>query len=208
MQLKSSHSQHILETGIATVTSGGHWFNATRETVEKFVPGLLKRHDYEKLVKSAVAWVESTDSLSLILYFVLVFSINTWVATGVVILFYFGWFFYKSAFVNIPTTPLFKFFNLDIIQLGVAAVALSFLGIEGIYSGLIIGIIFFFLFKVGLLRMGLNGLIAKKTSDSLTPNDRVFKMILIRYAIYENLNPPEIERLENHIKEALLKRNS
>ncbi|MEX0769720.1 MAG: hypothetical protein WD035_03250 [Balneolaceae bacterium] len=199
------HSQFIFETGVATVSSGGHWFNATRETVEKFVPGLLKRQDYEKLIKKAVAWIESADSLSMILYFVLVFTTNVWIASLAVIPFYLGWFYYKSAFINLPTTPILQFFNLDSIQLGVAAVALSFLGIEGMYSGLMIGILYFFLFKVGLLRMGLEKWNAKRSQENLTLNDRVFKMILVRYAIYENMNPPEVERLEEHIKETLLK---
>ncbi|MEX0995333.1 MAG: hypothetical protein WD599_07365 [Balneolaceae bacterium] len=192
---------------MATVTSGGHWFNATRETVKKFVPGLLKRHPYEKLVKNAVVWIESADSLSMVLYFILVFTTTTLIATLSVILFYLWWFFYKSAFVNIPATPILKFLNLDVIQLGVAAFALSFLGIEGIYAGLLIGILFFFLFKIGLLRMGLERWNAKRSDHTLSLNDRVFKMILIRYAIYEDLNPPEVEHLEKHIKETLLKRN-
>jgi len=54
MTSKFSHAQNVLESKTATVTSGGHWFNATRETVKEFVPGLLKKQEYESLVMKAV----------------------------------------------------------------------------------------------------------------------------------------------------------
>src|SRR5690625_5829195 len=79
---KVSHTQNVLESGFATVTSGGHWFHATRDTVKSVVPGLLQRYDYKELILSAVAWIDSTDSLSLILFFILVFLIPVWPEIG------------------------------------------------------------------------------------------------------------------------------
>jgi len=86
----------------------------------------------------------------------------------------------------------------------VAALSLSLLGIQGNYSGLVIGLIFFFLFKVGLLRL-LMGRIEAKRTKGITLNDRVLKMILIRYSIYEDVVPAEISSIEDHLKDAFLK---
>lgn len=206
MSSKYSHSQNVLESGFATVTSGGHWFHATRETVEDFVPGLLDRHEYEDLILKAVSWINSTDSLSLLLYYILVFLMPAWIAAFITVVFYFTWYYKKSALVIISLTPVLDVLNHDALQLGVAAVILSILGITGNYYGLLYGFLFFFLFKVGLLRLFLSWMEAKSNpGEELPLNDRVFKMLLIRYSIYEDLSPPEVSRLEDHLKEAFLK---
>lgn len=203
---KKKHDIHIMEAGTYTVTSGGHWFNATGKTVDKFVPGLLKKHDFEKLVSRAVLWIDSTGSLAMILYFLLVFTAGTLIASVAAILFHVWWYFNKSAFVNITMSPVLNIVNKDFFQLLLAGVCLSFLGIGSNYSGLIIGIIYFFLFKVDLLRMFLERVVAGKISKSKLPlNDRVLKMVLVRYALYEDLPPPEVQEMDKHIQETLTK---
>jgi hypothetical protein len=205
MKSKISYKQNVLESKVATVTSGGHWFNVTRKVVDDFVPGLLKKQDYEKLVLTAVTWIESAESLALILYFVLVFFTPYWFAAGVALGFYFFWFYLKSAFVTITMTPVLKFLNHDALQIGVAAIALSMLGIEGNYAGLLFGIIYFFLFKVGLMRLLLDRIEVKREREGLQLNDRVLKMVLIRYSIYEDVTPPEVTDMEEYLKESFLK---
>jgi len=196
---------NILETDLYTVTSGGHWFNATSRTVEEFVPGLLDKHSFDKLLSKAVLWINSTDSISLLLYFILVFTTNTMVAAVAAILFYFWWYFYKSAFVNLLFMPLINILNKDLTQLLIAAVALSFLGVNENYTGLLIGVIYLFLFKVGLLRLLLNKIMQGRMKNRLPLNDKVFKMVLIRYAMYEDIAPPEVEKLDKHVQNAIMK---
>lgn len=205
MTSKFSHSQNVLESNVATVTSGGHWFNATRDAVDEFIPGLLKKQNYNKLILTAVTWIESADSLALILYFILIFNTPAWVAASVALGFYFFWFYYKSALVNLILTPLLRVFNHDAVQIGVAAIALSMLGIYGNYSGLLIGVLFFFLFKVGLMRLFMGRIETRRKQKGLTLNDRVLKMVLIRYSIYEDVTPPEVGSMEDYLKESFLK---
>jgi len=199
-----SQAQNVFESGSTTVTSGGHWFHANREMVEEFVPGLLKEVRYERLVLDAVTWIESTDSLAMLLFFVLVFLLPAPYAALLTILFYVSWYYGKSAFVSLLLTPLLKLVNMDLLQIGVAALALTFLGIGGNYSGFLFGILFFFLCKVGLLRLLLYRIGADRPGDSLPLNDRVLKMILIRHSIREDLIPPQVERMEKQIKEGIL----
>lgn len=207
MKSRRSHSQNILETPISTVTSGGHWFHATRETIKDYVPGLLDKYDFETLIKKAVTWIDSADSLALILYFVLAFLINPWIAAGVAFGFHALWYHKKSAFVNIMMTPILSFFNMDFFQLLLAALVLSYMGMSGMYTAVVLGIILFFLFKVGLLRRGWDKLQEKKSDEKLPLNDRVLKMVLIRYSIYQNMPPKEVEKLDRHVQEAVLKFN-
>lgn len=207
MKSRRSHSQNILETPVSTVTSGGHWFHATRETIKDYVPGLLDKYDFEALIKKAVTWIDSADSLALILYFILAFLINPWIAAGIALGFHAFWYHKKSAFVNIVMTPILSFFNMDFFQLLLAALVLSYMGMSGMYTAVVLGIIFFFLFKVGLLRRGWDKLQDKKSDKKLPLNDRVLKMVLIRYSIYQNMPPKEVEKLDRHVQDAVIKFN-
>jgi hypothetical protein len=208
MTSKRSHSINVLETPFSTVTSGGHWFHATRDTIEEFVPGLMKKYSFEELIGKAVTWIDSADSIAMILFFALAFITNAWIAAGAAFLFHYWWYHKKSAFVNIVFTPLISLLNKDFIQLIVAAVALSFMGITGMYLAVTFGIIFFFLFKVSLLRRLWDRLDGKNTGKALPLNDRVLKMVLVRYSLYENMPPPEVERLESHIRQAVVDYNT
>ena len=210
MNKRSSHSLNILETPFSTVTSAGHWFHATRKTIEEFVPGLLKKYEYESLISRAVAWIDSADSLAMLIYFILAYTTGDWVAIVLAPLFHFFWYHNKSGFVNTVFTPVLSMINKDLFQIAVAAVALSFMGIYGMYTELIFGIIYFFLFKIGLLRRLWDRLDRRKSSTGkrLPLNDRVLKMILIRYALYEHIPPPEAERLERHVEQAVINFNT
>lgn len=204
MNSKRSHSLNILETPFSTVTSSGHWFHATRDTVKEYVPGLLKIYPFEELIGKAVVWIDSADSLAMILFFALAFFINPWIAAAISLLFHYVWYHQKSAFINIPSTPFLKLLNQDFFQLLLAAVVLSFMGITGMYTAVILGIIVFFLFKIGLLRRLWDKLDSGKKGEKLPLNDRVLKMVLVRYSLYQNIPPGEIEELDRHVQQAVL----
>ncbi len=208
MSSRNSHSVNILETPFSTVTSNGHWFHATRDTVNKYVPGLLKKYSYEDLITKSVTWIDSADSIAMLLYFALAFTVNPWIAIITAPLFHYWWYHNKSAFVNIPFLTVVNLINKDLFQLLIAAVALSFMGISGMYLAVSFGILYFFLFKVSLLRRLWDKLDQSSKKDKLPLNDRVLKMVLIKYALYENMPPVEIERLENHVRQAVIDFNT
>lgn len=205
---KKSHSINILETPFSTVTSGGHWFHATRETVNEYVPGLLKKHSFESLISKAVTWIDSADSLAMLLYFGLAFITETWIAAVIAFLFHYWWYHKKSAFVNIVFETPVRLLNSEILQILVAAVALSYMGISGMYLAVTIGIIYFFLFKVSLLRRLWDKFDSAGKGDKLPLNDRVLKMVLVRYAVYEDIPPVEVEKLDEQIRQAVVEYNS
>lgn len=207
MDTRQSHSVQLLETPYSTVTSGGHWFHATRESVRDYVPGLLKKYSFEELIAKSVVWIDSTDSLALIIYFLLAYVTEVWIAAVAAFLFHYVWYHQKSAFVNIVFTPILSLFNRDFFQLLLAAVVLSFMGISGMYVAVIIGMAYFFLFKIGLLRRFWDWMEVKRDQKKLPLNDRVLRMVLIRYSLYENMPPPEIEKMDREVQKAILERN-
>lgn len=58
------------------------------------------------------------------------------------------------------------------------------------------GLVFFFLMKLGLLKR-LWDYLDQGTDKKLTLNDRVFKMILVKYGMHYNLQPSEVQQMED-----------
>jgi hypothetical protein len=203
-----THKMNILESPVSTISSSGHWFFATRETVEEYVPGILDKYSFEWLIRKSVIWVNSADSLGMILYFTLAFTVNPWIAAISTLVFHMWWYFSKSAFVSLSLTPFLSFLNHEFVQLLIAGVALSFLGMNGMYLALGFGILYFFLFKLGLMRRLWDRLDKKKSGDKLPLNDRVLKMLLVRLSMKENMAPGDIQKLEDHVQEAVIKFNT
>lgn len=202
---ESGDPQHqFVETKVGIVTRNRDWFHITSEYIEQFVPGLLDKVSLKKLIGDAEAWVRSADSLSLILVLALLFLINPWLAALISLAFHWFWYNYKSGFVNRPMSRVLGFINSDGFLLTISFVSLSLLGVSGNYIAAIIGIVYFFLMKLRLLKMGWDAL-AKEHTESLTLNDRVLKMIIIKHAIHEDVLPPEVENMEDRIKEIALK---
>lgn len=205
---KSSHKIHILESPISTISSSGHWFFATRKTVEEYVPGLLEIYSFEDLIRKSITWINSADSLGMILYFILAYIVNPWIAAGITLGFHVWWYFNKSAFVSVSLTPVLSFLNHEFVQLLIAGVVLSFMGMDGMYLALGFGILFFFLFKIGIMRRLLDKIDKNRSGDRLPLNDRVLKMLLVRYSMKENIAPGDVQRLEDHVQEAVIKFNT
>lgn len=202
----SSQRQNLfLETKLGIVTRTGDWFHTTSKHIKEFVPGLLEKRSLDLLVEEAIAWVRSADSLSLTLLLVLLLFIHPIFAAVIAIAFHFFWYRFKSGFVTIYLGKLLKFMNKDGYLLMTSLVIISLLGIDGQYLAAGIGLVFFFLMKLGLLKR-LWDRIDKDSENHLTLNDRVFKMILVRYAMFYNMAPAEVQTMEERFKELAISR--
>lgn len=168
------------------------------------MPGLLKFYSFEELIIKAVAWIDSANSLAMLLYLGLAFILNPWLAFGISLLFHYMWHHYKSLFFNVPFTPVLSLINKDLFQLIAAALALSYLGINGMHLAAVLGMLGFFLFKVGLLRMLWDKIQSRDPQNKLPLNDRTLKTILVRYSLYHNLSQKDIKKIDKHVRSAAL----
>jgi hypothetical protein len=206
MDKHTSRSQNLfLETQLGIVTRTGDWFHTTKDHIEEFVPGLLKKRPLNALVEEAVAWVRSADSLSLTILLVLLMFIHPIFAAIIAIAFHFFWYRFKSGFVTIYMGKLLKMMNTDGYLLMTSLVVISLVGMNGQYLAAGIGLVFFFLMKLGLLKR-LWDKIDEDKADELSLNDRVFKMILMKYAMHYNQNPSEVQGMEDKFKELAMSR--
>lgn len=205
MRRNRSSNDLYVETKLGIMTRTGDWFHTTTDQVKEFVPGLLEKRSFDKLVEEALAWVRSADSLSLTILFILLFLIHPVLAAAIALGFHWLWYRYKSGFVTIFLGKVLKFINSDGYLLIIALIALSILGLQGEYLATALGFIFFFLMKLGLLKR-LWDRLHNISSDEIPLNDRVFKMLLIKYAMYENVAPSKVQTMEERIKELVLNR--
>lgn len=201
MKNHSSRSNNLfLETQLGIVTRTGDWFHTTSEQIKKFVPGLLEERSLDQLVEEAIAWVRSADSLALTILLVLILFIHPVLAGTIAIAFHFFWYRSKSAFVTIYLGKLLKLMNTDGYLLITTLVVISAVGMNGQYLAAGIGLVFFFLMKLGLLKM-LWDKIDEGVEKKLSLNDRVFKMILVKYSMHYNLSPGEVDQMEDKFVE-------
>ena len=201
MKKQNPGAQNLfLETQLGIVTRTGDWFHITTDQIKQFVPGLLEKRPLDKLVEEAIAWVRSADSLSLTLLLVLLLVIHPIFALTIAMAFHFLWYRSKSAFVTVYLGKVLKLLNTDGYLLITSLVIISALGMTGQYLAAGIGLVFFFLMKLGLLKR-LWDKIDQDVDKKLTLNDRVFKMILVKYGMHYNLQPSEVQQMEDKFVE-------
>lgn len=199
MDKKKTHSVQILETPFSTVSNRGHWFYTTRAAVERHLPGLLNFCTFEKLISRSIVWIDSANSLAMLLFLGLVFLIKPWPAIAISILFHFLWYHYHHLFARIGWTPILTVINHDLFQLAVAVPVLSYLGMTGNYLATLLGLVSFFLFKVGLLRMLWDRIPSIGSKRKLPLNDKTLRVILTQYASRHNISQKHITKIDQQI---------
>ncbi|HKK46163.1 MAG TPA: hypothetical protein VJ964_11625 [Balneolaceae bacterium] len=205
---KSTGRQDLyLETQMGIITRYGDWFHTTAKHIEVFVPGLLDKRSLDQLVEEANAWVRSADSLANTLLLVLLLFIHPVLAVAVAVAFHFFWYRTKSAFVTIFLGKVLKFLNTDGYLLVTSLIVLSLIGMGGHYLAAGIGLLFFFIMKLGLLKR-LWDKIDEGVEKELSLNDRVFKMILVKYGIHYDLAPAEVQKMESKFQELATSRKN
>lgn len=204
----SGNMSGFVETPLGIISASRNWYHTTSDAIEAFVPGLLKTYDLENIIHDAEAWVKSGDSLAFLLYIGLIYFVDPWICGIGVLVFHSFWYINKSAFVSPLFSGLLKILNHDAVLMAVAVGGLSYLGITGRYTAVIIGIVLFFLFKIGLWRWGIDYLHRRFSKSSFTLNDRLLKMLLVRLAIKNDIEVKEIDQMDKRMKELVFKRKN
>lgn len=189
--MKKNDKSFFIETELGTVTQKGDWFRINKEQLEEFAPGLMKHITFSTLIKEAQAWVESVSSLSLILLYILFFFFNPWIAAAITLVFHFFWHHNKSAFVVNKVAKIFVVINSTAFLFIIALICLSYLAMHQQFAAFGIGLVFFILMKPGLLRKLWDRFELGQSKSSLTLNDRVLKMIIVKHALYQSDSSPE-----------------
>lgn len=196
---KSKSQPSYVETSLGIVTTGGNWFHTSSDQIEEMVPQIFEHCTLGELVNAAEIWIKSADSLSLLLYFVLILVVPPVISALLVLSFFLFWYVQKSALVSPYLTTILQWINKDGTLIIISGISLSWLGMTNQFVALAIGILYFFIFKLGLLRWGMDYLY-EKVRSGLPLNDRLFKMLILKYAIRHGIEVPEIEEMDQKVK--------
>lgn len=196
-----------VETPAGIFTTAGHWFHTTGKQIDEYAPGLTRRYPLGELLRFAEQWVVSPDSVSLVIFLILSLFMNCIIAEIISLIFFLFWYFNKSAFISVAGTTIIRFLNIEVVLVVLGVLMISVKGINGDYLQVILGFLFFFLYKFGWLRRLLDRQ-WKDRSKGIPLNDRIIRMLVIKYSLHEGIDVKEknIIRWEKDIRDLLQKR--
>lgn len=204
---KTQQNFDFVESPSGIFTTAGHWFHITRDQIDSYAPGLTNAVSLNVLLKDAEEWVVSSDNVTLVVFLILSLFMNCIYAGIISLVFFPFWHYNKSAFVSFSSTKIIKLMNIEMLLVLLAVLMISIKGIHGEYIQVVLGFLFFFLFKFGWFRM----LINKWKGDELKGiplNDRIMRMLIIKYSFHEGIDLREknVNQWEKDIQNLLRKR--
>jgi len=199
---------NFVVTSLGIVTSDNIWFHTTREAIEDYAEGLLDEYPLEELVPEARNWVKSCSNLSLLLYMAMGCFMPANVTVVATILFFLAWYYLRSLFAAPALKWVVKIVNTEVILMGSTLIALSYMGIMGRYTAFGIGVAVYLLFKLDLVRKFIDYLLRIFSSSPMSINDKIFKMLITRYAIKHHIVTADTGELRDHIMKLFEKRKS
>lgn len=190
----------MVELPDGITTSNGNWYHTTSKHIQAYIPGLLKKHSLEKIIKSADYWVSSANGFALILYLILaLMGIDAVVSGTISIVFFLFWHFNTGAFVTPLLNQIVRLFNFDGFLYVASAGILIYLSMQGEQTAMWVGLLLFFLFKVGLLKIFLKWISSKKKDTKVERQDRILNMLLVRYGIKEGMYSGNIQSMQDSL---------
>lgn len=201
MERKASKFKwNMVELPDGITTSNGNWYHTTSAEIKKYVPGLLKKHSIEDIVKNADYWVGSSNGMALILYLILAATgISALVSALIAVIFFVVWHYNTSAFVIPVLNPVVRLFDLDGFLYVSTAGVLIWFSFNEQYSAMWVGLLLFFLFKVGLLKLLMKWLASKSKKNKPEQQDRILNMLLVRYGMKEGLYSGNVQSMQNNL---------
>jgi hypothetical protein len=178
-------------------TSFGNWYTMTREGLESYVPGLLKRYSLEHLVRVADDWLRSREQFPVLVFMLLVYSpLPELLSLVLGLSFYVFWRTQLSALIYPWAHPAIQWICEDALLYGVFIVGLAYdsvapvgwgqLGLSSLEITTLVGS--FLIIKTGLAAMAFHFLHTRfSKKDTTAISDRILNMVLIRYGYKEGL---------------------
>ncbi|MEX1123310.1 MAG: hypothetical protein WD491_07725 [Balneolales bacterium] len=188
----------FIETPKGIFTAAGNWFYITVDNLRSYAPGLFRKHSVEEIISDAEVWIRSPDSLSITLFMFTLLVAGIEVAVIVTVLFLPFWHLNKSAFINYPTTKLMRLIDKEAFLILLSIMVLSWMGMNENYTSLVVGLLFFLVLKFGGFRK-LVDIYYQRQPHKIPLNDRILKMVVLKYAMHEDVNVDEVKKMETDV---------
>lgn len=185
-----------IDTPAGIFTTSGNWFHTSTKDLESYAPGLFAEQSVRSVIKDAEVWIRTTDSLTILFFFAIMLSVSVQAAAVFSLIFMPLWYINKSAFTYPGISKILKLLDYEFVVVLIAVASLSVFGINEQYYNLTLGFLFFFLFKFGWYRKLIDRLYHKRNTGKLTLNDRLLRMMVVKYAQAAGENVGEVDKME------------
>jgi hypothetical protein len=202
MNTLNTTSSEFVETPAGIFTRNGNWYYITSGLIKGISPELLSYKSLDDLVSDAEIWVKSTDAVTVLVFILLIQIIPMPLALITSLGVLYLWQVSKSALVGSYSTSILKVLTNDGFILMTSVASISYLGIQQQYYEMFTALVFFLVFRFGWLRK-LFDTFYQKRSGSITLNDRVMKMVVIKSAIQHRVEIPGLRSMEQQILDAM-----
>jgi hypothetical protein len=202
MNTLNTTSSEFVETPAGIFTRNGNWYYITSGLIKGISPELLSYKSLDDLVSDAEIWVKSTDAVTVLVFVLLIQIIPMPLALITSLGVLYLWQVSKSALVGSYSTSILKVLTNDGFILMTSVASISYLGIQQQYYEMFTALVFFLVFRFGWLRK-LFDTFYQKRSGSITLNDRVMKMVVIKSAIQHRVEIPGLRSMEQQILDAM-----
>lgn len=207
MSLLNSTASDYVETPAGIFTRNGNWYYMTSELIRKLSPEVLSNKSLDEIVKESETWVRSSDSVAVWVFILLIHIVPVSLAFITAIGALYLWHLGKSALINKPLTLVIQFLSTESVVLIAAVASISYLGVSELYADLFLSLLFFLVLRFGWLRKLFDNFYQRK-SGSMTLNDRVMKMVVVKTAISNRLEVPGLRAMEQELIDAMTRNRS
>ena len=198
------HTQFV-ETRTGIFTSSGNWFYTTSDAIEKFAPGLLRSVTLETLIDEAELWVRSSDAVAILFLIVSIHVFPLGIAVLLTPVIFLLWHLNRSALTGPVNSAIIRYLLHDAVVFIAAVASISLAGMYGDTTSAVVSIFIFLMLRFGWLRK-ISDLALERNTTHISFNDRILKMLIIKYALKMNLHVDQIQKMEKEILERMLKK--
>lgn len=186
------------------MTASGTHFRTTEALLTDFAGPVFDAEPLDRLVRRAEVWLRSPATLALWVLLGLLLVMPSWAASLLALAVYLGGAMIAPSALSRPLGSVLSVLERPLVQGVVFVVVLSGLGLVGDVAAVLVGLIAFVGFRLGVLQRVLRP-VTEALQARLYPlpaPDQTLRAVIVRSALHHRVALPELEKLEASARKA------
>ena len=202
---KTERSPTYIDTPHGILTQMGTLFSTTEDSLKEYVGELIVHEPIEKLLANADLWLRFPLNLSLWLTPLLLWQINPIIASGMVLIIFIMLSVSGPIFVNHTLSFIPFVLNQVLLQFLLYSLFLSFFLLSSNILAASLGVIFFVLFRWGIIKKAFEPVLKWITKKlyAVPYEDKVLKSLIVKKSLHYRTVLPEVNELEMSIMQKI-----
>jgi|GEM_PF-2259488 hypothetical protein len=176
----------VMEFPTHAISINGQYFLINQAFLDQAAPSLAKQLSVRFIVNEADLWIKSTTAICSIVLWILLLSLQSWLALIPVFLLFLGFWHTQKAALYVPSiSSKLHWLANDLVWFAGSSFVLSFLASAKDFTYFGIGLTLLFLLRASILQRLLDWVYTKLFKLSL--NDRLVQFIIMKQCIYRGI---------------------